>query len=73
MTQNVADVSLFFWGPRTNGYVRATLSLVGLAMVRLLTTLVWTAVTGLRLEALIRLVIPVFLMFLVVPRSGAAA
>ena len=66
----MAHVGLYFWGPRTNGYVRTTLSLAGLAMVRLLTTLVWTAVTGLRLEGLICLVITVFLTFLAVAAFG---
>jgi hypothetical protein len=71
LIQNVAHVGLYFWGPRTNGYVRTTLSLAGLAMVRLLTTLVWTAVTGLRLDARICLVITVFLMFLAVAAFGS--
>jgi predicted acylesterase/phospholipase RssA len=66
LIQNVADVGLFFWGPKTNGYVRTTLALAGLAATGLLTTIVWTAITGLRLEAFICLAVTVLLTTLAV-------
>src|SRR5215469_15272269 len=66
LIRNVADEGLFFWGPKTNAYVRTTLALAVLAVAGLLTTIVWTAITGLRLGALICLVVTALLMILAV-------
>ena len=55
--RNVADVGLFFWGPRTNRYVLVTLALAIVTGAGLLTTIVWTAITGLRLGAFICLIV----------------
>jgi predicted acylesterase/phospholipase RssA len=49
LIRHVADVGIFFWGPRTNTYVRALLGLAAGTGLALLATLVWTAVAGLRL------------------------
>jgi predicted acylesterase/phospholipase RssA len=57
LVRNVADVGLFFWGPRTNRYVLVTLALAIVTGAGLLTTIVWTAITGLRLGALICLIV----------------
>jgi hypothetical protein len=48
---------LFFWGPRTNRYVLVTLALAIVTGAGLLTTIVWTAITGLRLGAFICLIV----------------
>ena len=57
LVRNVADVGLFFWGPRTNRYVLVTLALAIVTGAGLLTTIVWTAITGLRLGAFICLIV----------------
>jgi hypothetical protein len=57
LVRNVADVGLFFWGPRTNRYMLITLALAIGTGAGLLTTIVWTAITGLRLGALICLIV----------------
>jgi hypothetical protein len=66
LVRNVADEGLFFWGPKTNLYVRTTLALAVVAVAALLTTIVWTAITGLRLGALTCLAATVVLMIIAV-------
>lgn len=62
LIRNVADVGLFFWGPRTNLYVGTTIGTAIAAGIALVTTLAWTAITGLRLGALICLVVTAVLL-----------
>ena len=73
--RNVADVGLFFWGPRTNRYVLVTLALAIVTGAGLLTTIVWTAITGLRLGAFICLIVTAVLTVIATARTqlnGAA-
>jgi predicted acylesterase/phospholipase RssA len=66
LVRHVADEGLFFWGPKTNRYVYVTLAFAAAAVGGLLTTIVWTSVTGLRLNALVCLVATAVLMIVAI-------